>query len=139
MYKSTLRLVCIVFVFGITGCSPQREVKNIDLTDLTIADIHKAYQDGRYNCEQLVSAYLIRVEQADNKLNAITTINKNAFRVAKGLDEEYKKTGMFRPLHGIPMIVKDNFNTKGLPTTAGALALQDFIPEEDAFEWRKEL
>lgn len=132
-YKNILAPLCILLVLSSMGCQSQSESKNIALAELTIADIHKAYQDGSYNSQQLVAAYLARIKQFDEKLNALTTINPAALSIAKELDEEYKKTGQLRPLQGIPMIVKDNFNTKGLPTTAGALALKDFIPEEDAF------
>ena len=95
MYKKILKHICVVFIFGIMGCHPQKEVKNIDLTELTIADIHKAYQEGRYNSQQLVSAYLARIEQQDQKLNAITIINPEALPIARTLDEEYKKQGYY--------------------------------------------
>lgn len=119
-----------LFILGIAGCRP---ATNIDLTELTIADIHQAYREGNYNSQQLVLAYTARIEQQNEKINAISVMNPAALSIAKALDEEYERTGVLRPLHGIPMIVKDNFNTKGLPTTAGSLALLDFIPDEDAF------
>jgi len=130
----------IVAAFLIISCKKEKKntaEKGIQLEELTIATIHENYKNNIYTSEELVNAYLDKIKSSDDKINAITTINTNALAIAKSLDEEYKKTGIFRPLHGIPLIVKDNINTKGLPTTAGALALQDFIPEEDAFIIKK--
>ena len=105
----------------------------VELEELTIAQIHQAYQRGAFNSQQLVRAYLRRIDEQNDKVNAITILNPDALEVAKSLDEEFEKTGKLRPLHGIPLIVKDNINTAGLPTTAGSLALQHYIPDEDAF------
>lgn len=132
MNKIIIKSILAFIIFFCIGCHNQRKVK-INLNELTISDIHKAYQAENYNSQQLVSAYLSRIEQINKKINAITVINPEALSIAKALDEEFKKTGKLRPLHGIPLIVKDNYNTKGLPTTAGSLALRDFIPTEDAF------
>lgn len=126
----------ISFLFLLTlllSCTPHKEPAQIELSELNISAIHKAYQEGRYNSRDLVSAYLNRIEMENGPLNALTFINEGALETAAALDKEFNETGDLRPLHGIPMIVKDNFNTKGMPTTAGALALKDFIPEEDAF------
>lgn len=128
-----LKFICTTFIIGILGCQAPNSEEPIDLSELTITDIHKAYENGNYSSQQLVEAYLDRIEQLDEKTNALTIINPNALSIAKELDEEFQKTNILRPLHGIPLIVKDNINTKGLPTTAGALALKDFIPNEDAF------
>jgi len=105
----------------------------INLSELTVAQIHSAYKKGIYTSQELVATYLQRIHQFDKQINAITILNPNALAIAKALDEEYKKTKVLRPLHGIPIIVKDNINTKGLATTAGALALKDFVPDADAF------
>jgi len=125
--------ICAVLILEILGCQAPKPSEPIDLMELTIADIHKSYEQGIFNSQQLVEAYLDRIEQLDEKINALTVINPNALFIAKELDEEYQKTKVLRPLHGIPIIVKDNINTKELPTTAGALALKDFVPDEDAF------
>jgi len=117
----------------IIGCQELKQDAPIDVKELTISQIHKAYEKGTYNSQQLVSAFLAQIEEYDRKINALTFINPDALSLAKQLDVEYQRTKVFRPLHGIPLIVKDNINTKGLPTTAGSLALQDFIPDEDAF------
>lgn len=133
MKNTLLKLFKLSFIILIMGCQTQIEAPKIELSELTISDIHKAYEAGVYSSLQLVNAYIQRIEKYDTQTNAITIINPKALKIAKALDKEYEKTGKLRPLHGIPIIVKDNFNTKGLPTTGGALALKDFIPEENAF------
>lgn len=115
------------------ACQASKPAPAIELSELTIAQIHVAYTKGEFTSEQLVQAYLDRIDTVNPKINALTSINPKAIEIAKALDEEYKKTGILRPLHGIPMIVKDNINTIGMPTTAGSLALADFYPETDAF------
>ncbi len=126
--------IAILLLFLILSCTNSKKVNpTILLDELTITKIHNAYQNGDYTSVQLVTTYFDRIDSLDNKTNAITYINKEALVTAKKLDEEYANTGKLRPLHGIPLIVKDNYNTKGMPTTAGALALQDFIPDNNAF------
>jgi len=133
MNKIMILLTCTALSLGFSGCRAPESTESIDLNELTIADIHQAYKEGKYTSRQLVKAYLERIEKLDNRIHALTTINPDAVLIADRLDDEYKKTGVLRPLHGIPLIVKDNINTGSLPTTAGSLALRDFIPDEDAF------
>jgi len=125
--------ILTILISGMLGCQSTPSPEPTDLSELTIGDIHQAYKDGRYNSQQLVSAYLARIEHLDSKINAITIINPDALTIAKELDDEYQRTEVLRPLHGIPVIVKDNIHTRGLKTTAGAIALQDFIPDNNAF------
>ena len=127
----------LISLLSLYACSDKNQELKIDVAELTITDIHAAYQGGDYNSQQLVSAYLDRIMHFDDSINSITTINPEALAIAKALDDEYQKTGVLRPLHGIPLIVKDNINTVGLLTTGGALALQDFVPDEDAFIIKK--
>lgn len=110
-----------------------QRTKEVNVVELTVSEVHKAYTDGTFTSEELVAAYVKRIQEMDRQINSITAINPNAIALARQLDLEYKKTNVLRPLHGIPLIVKDNIETMGLPTTAGALALQNFIPEQDAF------
>ena len=133
MNKLNAIATLIVIFFCLNACQLVEQQKSIKLEELTIADIHKAYADGTYNSQDLVKAYLAAIEDVDYKINAVTAINPNAMSIAQALDKEYQNSKVLRPLHGIPIIVKDNINTIGLPTTAGALALQDFYPETNAF------
>ncbi len=109
------------------------------IEEATIADIHKAFKSGHLTCRQLVDYYLARIEKYDQSsgLNSIVVVNPDAHKRADYLDKLFSQTKMLRPLHGIPIIVKDNYETKDMQTTAGSLALKGFIPPEDAFQVRK--
>lgn len=106
-----------------------------ELVEATIQDIQKAVTQGKLTYKELTQMYLDRIEQYDDqgpKINAILTINPEALAFAEQLDQERLTKGIRGPLHGIPIIVKDNFDTADMPTTAGCLCLQDSVPDEDA-------
>jgi Asp-tRNA(Asn)/Glu-tRNA(Gln) amidotransferase A subunit family amidase len=126
----------LYFVFITTLIMKCDSPSKFNLEEATISDIHNAFKTGACNCEQLVNEYIIRIEKYDQstKLNAITIINPEALTLAKRMDEEFKTTGKLRPMHCIPLIVKDNFDVTGLPTTAGSLTLKDNIAKSDAFQ-----
>lgn len=129
----------LVVLILLAGHSYGQKSTGLNPVELTITDVHRAYQRGDYTCEQLVATYLERIRTYDQptKLNSIITVNPDALSLARALDAEFKKTGKLRPLHGIPIIVKDNFNTKGLQTTGGSIALKGFQPTVDAGQIRK--
>jgi len=92
---------------------------------------------GRLTCRALVDQYLKRIEAYDKNgpsINAIVLLNPDVEKQADELDRRFAQSGLTGPLHCVPMIVKDNFETKGLRTTNGALALAKFIPDKDAFQ-----
>lgn len=110
-----------------------------ELMETTIGAVHRAFRSGTLTSEQLVNAYIERIRTYDQstKLNSIIVVNPDAVATARALDAEFRKTGKLRPLHGIPVIAKDNFNTKGLQTTGGSIALRGFVPADDAYQVRK--
>lgn len=116
-----------------------QEKNNFNLLETTISQIHDAYKNGTLTAKELTEQYLERIEKYDQstKLNAVTVINKNALKRAEELDEEFKRTGKLRPLHGIPILVKDNFDTHDLQTAGGSLALKNSLPPDDAFQIKK--
>jgi len=106
----------------------------------TIADIHAAIRSRNLTCRQLVQMYLDRIEAYDKKgpsLNAIIVVNPNALANADILDARFANSGLVGPLHCVPMIIKDNYDILGFPTTAGSLSLKDSMPPRDAFQVRK--
>ena len=108
--------------------------------EASIEDIHAAMQAGELSCRQLVQMYLDRIEAYDKKgprLNALIITNPKAETLARELDERFDEEGLTGPLHCIPVIVKDNYDTADLPTTAGSLSLEGSLPPDDAFQVRK--
>src|SRR5688500_10076068 len=111
------------------------------VVETTIADAHKAMRAGRLSARQLVQRYLDRIaayDQAGPAVNSLITINPRALAIADSLDALYRRTGrLVGPLHGIPVIVKDNFDTYDLPTTAGSLSLAGPSPPDAAIRGRR--
>src|SRR5580700_3142951 len=118
------------------GTGAQSSVKLFHLDEATISDVHAAYQSGALTSVKLVQAYLERIracDQAGPKLNVVIFLNPRALEEAAALDEHFRKTGKFvGPLHGIPVLLKDNINTNDMPTTGGSLSLAGYIPGTDA-------
>ena len=109
----------------------------VDITSISITDLADALEKGYLTSELLVTLYLERIETYDNDFNAINTINENALEEAEALDEERENGHVRSLLHGIPIVVKTNIDVRNLPTTAGAKALSDNIPLEDALAIKK--
>lgn len=111
-----------------------------DLVNASIADLQTALNQGDINSVDLVKHYLARIaayDQQHTALNAIIRLNPKALEQAAELDSERKTQGARGPLHGIPIVVKDNFNTSDLATTAGSVAFAGFIPPADAVQVAK--
>lgn len=103
------------------------------LEEATVSSINKAFNAGALTSEQLIGLYLNRIETYDDSLNSIITVNSDALEIARALDLERQVTGSRSPLHGIPVILKDNYDTFDMPTTGGSDTLAGSIPPDDAF------
>jgi Asp-tRNA(Asn)/Glu-tRNA(Gln) amidotransferase A subunit family amidase len=106
------------------------------LEETTIARIHAAFRDGSLTCRSLVEQYLRRIDAHDKqgaKLNAIVMINPDALKTADDLDRRYRQSGPVAAMHCVPALVKDNYETIDMPTTAGSLSLKGMMTGKDAF------
>jgi Asp-tRNA(Asn)/Glu-tRNA(Gln) amidotransferase A subunit family amidase len=123
-----------------TASASSQPGARFDVYEASIAQIHAAIKAGRTTCRGVVEQYLRRIEAYDKQgpaLNAIVALNPGAIARADELDRQFKVSGFAGALHCVPMIVKDNFETAGLQTAAGSLALKGFVPEADAFQVRR--
>ena len=133
--KSTTLLLISIFLLNSCFTRKQETItRNFNVVETNIDAVHKAFKKKTCNCEMLVSTYLQRIAAYDQSthLNFIILANPDAIKRARELDQEYKRTKKLRPLHCIPMIVKDNYQTAGLQTTGGSILLKGFKPEKDA-------
>jgi len=122
----------------LTSCArPNLDPGGIDLLDTSLSDLSDGLRAARYTSRGLARWYLDRIESIDRrgpKLNAVIELNPDALNLADALDRELKAKGPRSPLHGVPILLKDNVDTLGpLTTTAGSLALEGWIPPKDAF------
>lgn len=120
------------------GSSAQRPT--FDVTERSIPELQAAMTSGSVTSRQLVEAYLARIAAYDRRgpaLNAVVTLNADALAQADALDAERRAKGARGPMHGIPILVKDNYETVEMPTAAGSIALGANHPRRDAFQVTK--
>src|SRR6266481_1446516 len=113
------------------------DVVGFELDELTIADLQAAIASGKFTCRSLTEKYRQRIEEIDRRgpaVNSVIELNPDALQIADALDQERKSKGPRGPLHGIPMLIKDNIDTADrMQTTAGSLALAGSPAPNDAF------
>src|SRR5438552_398220 len=139
---ATLMAVAISISCAASGHAQARKDKAVpfQIMETTIDDIHAAFKSGKLTARRLVQGYLDRInayDKAGPNINSIITINPNALAEADKLDAAYKRTGLVGPLHGIAVLVKDEIDTAGMPTTLGTLVFKDYRPPRDAFAIEK--
>ena len=110
----------------------------IDVIELTVRDVQRAYAVGEFTAVELTEAFLDRIDRFEGRYNALISMNADALAIAAALDEEYASTGPRGPLHGVPVVIKDNLDYGGLVTTAGFSGFSkatggiDMVPQDDA-------
>ena len=111
--------------------------REFELDELTIADLQQAMQSGKDSAHSLTEKYLARIQEIDKngpRIKSVIEVNPQSLEIADGLDRERKDKGARGPLHGIPVLIKDNIDTGDrMNTTAGSLALLGSSPSKDAF------
>ena len=129
-------IACAALLAGAVALPVAAQQPAFEVHEATIAEMRAALRAGHVTARQLVDAYLARIEAYDRQgpsLNAIIVVHPRARAIADSLDALFARTNEFvGPLHGIPIIVKDNYDTFDLPTTAGSAALSDSLPPRDA-------
>ena len=136
-----------VLALGLAGClavacagGPAESPERFDVTEKSVRDLRAALDSGAVTSADLVDGYLARIEAFDQRgpaINAMIAINPRARERALELDAE-RAAGMVRgPLHGIPVVVKDNYDTADMPTTASSIALATSVPPDDATQVRR--
>ena len=129
-----MRAKIIAFVFALlfvplADCAPDR---SFHLMETSIADIHKAMLAGTLTCHNLVQQYLDRIHAYDQQgpaVNSMLYINPTSLKQADAFDQDFQRTHKLMPLGCIPIVLKDNFDTADMPTTAGSLMLKGAQPE----------
>lgn len=141
MKSRFLFLLCLLAAL-LSGCSDSDGDVDIGapaefaFVEGTIAQAHKAMRSGTLSCRNLVQGYIDRIEAYDRagpELRSVISINPYALERARTLDAQYADSGLTGPLHCVPVLLKDNFDTADVYTTAGGLVLETSQPPDDAF------
>jgi amidase len=134
MKRLTLTALVVVYLLGPTALA--QGPRTISLDSATLLEVNAAFDAGSLTSEQLLEMCLARIRAYDRQgpsLRALITVNPKALDTARQLDAERKSKGRRSPLHGIPVVLKDNIDTADMPTTAGSIALEGSVAPGDAF------
>ncbi len=122
---------------AVNKISPLNKIDPFELDEITIDEISSGYKSGKYTVRSITEKYLARVKEIDKagpSINSIIELNPDALKIADELDKELKEKGPRSPMHGIPVLLKDNIDTiDNMETTAGSLALVGSRPQKDSF------
>jgi amidase len=131
------RATVTITMLGAGAAQAQAQTsKPFEIVEATIDDIHMAMRAGKLTARQLVQGYLDRINAFDKQgptINSVITLNPNALAEADRLDAALRTSGLVGPLHGITILVKDEIDTAGMPTTLGTVVFKDYRPPKDAF------
>ena len=136
---SSLRRALLGLAVSATVASAQ-PARPLEVTEATVTELQEAMQRGRASSVSITRAYLARIaayDQAGPRLNAIIRVNPRALQEAAQRDAERRSGKVRGPLHGVPIILKDNYDTGDMPTSAGSLALATSQPARDGFVVRR--
>ncbi len=115
----------------------QVNIKPTEFDEITIAELNEGLKSGKYTVRSITEHYIARINAIDKKgpaINSVIELNPDALSIADALDKELKEKGPRSPMHGIPVLIKDNIDTSdSMQTTAGSLALLGSKPAKDAF------
>jgi len=136
--KRGIHAMAIAIAISSTGPSQAQtpSASPFQIVETSIDDIHMAFRSGRLTARQLVQFYLDRIDAYDKHgptINSVLTLNPNALAEADRLDAAFRSSGLSGPLHGIVILVKDEIDTAGMPTTLGTVVFRDYRPPKDAF------
>lgn len=130
------RIAVLPAALAMASAAAGAQARPFNVVEATIAGVHAAFTAKTLSCHQLVQAYLDRIAAYDKRgpgINAIVVVNPKALAIADSLDRRFAREGLTGPLHCVPTIVKDNFETNDLQTTAGSGALEGWVPKRDAW------
>lgn len=133
-----MRCLIVAFIALTLGLGPAAQAagKPFDVIEATVDDVHAAMKAGTLTSRQLVEAYIARIEALDKNgpaINSVISINAAALKEADRLDAAFKKSGLTGPLHGIPILVKDEVDAAGMATTLGTVVFKDYVTPKDAY------
>jgi amidase len=141
MHRTSAQLaIAVALILSMPRAHAQSAQITFDVMDKSIPELQSAMEAGTITSRQLVQMYLARIAAYDKQgpaLNALVALNPQALAAADALDAERRTKGARGPLHGIPVLIKDNYETIEMPTTGGSIALRTFHPRSDAFQVRR--